>query len=72
MQLPELFGDGMGVFAVHDEARDGNGRDVDAFFLERLEDALRQRANTCLTDTQREKIRMRLKAEAAAREQDGA
>lgn len=39
VQLPELFGDGIGIFAVHDEACDGNGRDVDAFFLERLEDA---------------------------------
>ncbi len=44
MQLPELFGNGISVFAVHDEACDGNGRDVDAVFLERLEDALRQRA----------------------------
>lgn len=61
MQLPELFGDGIGVFAVHDEACDGNGRDMDAFFLERLEDALRQRANACLTNAQREIIRVRLK-----------
>src|SRR5258707_790016 len=35
------------------EACDGKGRDVDAFFPERLKDALRRRANTCLTDTQR-------------------
>ena len=69
--MPELFGNGIGVFAVHDEACDGNGRDVDAVFLERLEDALRQRANTGLPDAQREIIRVRLKGEATACEQDG-
>src|SRR3569832_2330834 len=71
MKLPKLLSHRFGSSRTRDNkgchCHRGN---VNILFLQALEKAVRERANACLTDAEREIVRVRLQGIAAARQQD--